>query len=480
MMQKMARYFFRMTADEIRKDKVFSGLYSRHMEDDLEKHMERIYHKEYGLRQVAERLRYNKRKRNQQKKRWVEALVEDYENQSSKKPKELQKYYQSLLIQFQIEKVEDFKIQYGAETPEDAVKMRIQKLYDWMNSSAPLYHFYYFAHKTSKQIESALDLDMLISMGQYLVNNYDGNPNNIIEEIPNFAVSNPIVNSKGGKLLNLSDSPTPLNDAEDVYKTHNYKPEEIEGYTFQTLVKEEYAIENAVRDLDETDFKIFRSILKQRDSRFLTERMIEVNINEIVKEVYKSDNKKNYEAVEKRIIKMANMYFNTINSTTNEKFGFNFFNAYRLKYVNGVRFANLFISEPLYEDYAKLQVVRFYSNKLDTFKSSVSNVLVFALQKDRIFLFNNKQSNTKEFSYSYFLMKMQFPSRTKDENRKTIEESLQEICDAGILIESFKRDGDIFIITFLPVTEYEVEDLLNPSIDMTNQFLEFKETKDTF
>ena len=49
--------------------------------------------------------------------------------------------------------------------------------------------------------------------------------------------------------------------------------------------------------------------------------------------------------------------------------------------------------------------------------------------------------------------------RNKKKNLQLIQESLQEFVDNHIAIEKFELKNGVFIITFLPLSDAEIEDL---------------------
>lgn len=71
------------------------------------------------------------------------------------------------------------------------------------------------------------------------------------------------------------------------------------------LIEKEYAEENGnkISDLDRFDYKVFLEIMSQRDELFATQKIINVKIGDLVKALYKTDSKRNYQMIEERITK---------------------------------------------------------------------------------------------------------------------------------------------------------------------------------
>jgi hypothetical protein len=104
-----------------------------------------------------------------------------------------------------------------------------------------------------------------------------------------------------------------------------------------------------------------------------------------------------------------------------------------------------------------------YKDIMQKFELPLSRNLIFVLQKERFYCYSEKQPYKQSYEYSYFSHKLQFKGRNKKENIKLIEASLNEIIKHGVGIKSFSRQGEQFHLEYIPITEYEVEDLIHSS-----------------
>lgn len=455
-MSKIARYFLEKASEPFREDKQFMDYYQANYTTPLEETMERLYEEQFAGKDIGEALRVLKRNKTKQKKRWVSSAVSNFENPPSGKPKEILFEYNSMISLHQTYPSGVFLTSFGAETPKEAIMIVIELMTKWSQKDDPMYRYRFFPNRTPKQRQNAMQIDLLVAMGVHIMNYYDGNPRNVVEEMPNSTVANSVATIGVKKRMELSTNEVVLEN--NVYLENKY---EVKGYIFQTLVDSSYA-EKGVRVLDGIDMDIFRHILRHRDEKFLMQRKIFFNLTDIVKNVFNSDGAKSYEALENRIIKLSNMKFNVVHEEENIRYGYGLIDNYVIKKVNGIRIAEITVNEVLHQEITEEQVVRIYSDKLKLFVHESSRVFIFPLQKDRLLFHSNGTiDKVHRYDYHYFLMKTQFPSRSKADNMQMIVKSLEEFREQKVVIESFERINDSFNIHFLPVSKYEEEDLIS-------------------
>ncbi|MFC6604392.1 hypothetical protein ACFQDF_27175 [Ectobacillus funiculus] len=278
---------------------------------------------------------------------------------------------------------------------------------------------------------------------------------NIIES-PFSTVENPFFANTRGK-VHLTD---PLLEREGKeYFLNHYNPYEDEGY--QLLIEKEYVEENGnkVSDLDRLDYKIFLEVMSHRDELFATQKVITIKVGDIVKSLYKTDSKRNYKTVEDRIAKMKHYSMTKVESNRKTSYGiFDFVDI--TTNPNGTRIAEIHVNEVIYRDYIQRQTVRIYRNKVEKLSLDSSYHLLFVMQKERLICYETKSPYTVSRDYLYFSTKIRFRKRRKQENLKEVEEALDELVQQKIAVQSYRRSGQVFQITFIPIEEEEVKNLL--------------------
>lgn len=437
-----------------------------YFKDNDEYHLiQRIYDESFKNDEIQENLRISRKRRNQTKKRWVQAVIKEYESPKGSKSKNLIQEHEVLTNFKKMYGDNRFKEAFGASSIEEVMQEKIESLQEWSkNTSSYLCNFIFLLDKTPSQIEKALTADIIVIIGDTLMSRYGGKIQDVVVEKPYSIVDHPIFSDNRGKLPLSEDI---LEENLSSYRYNDYSPSE--DYKLRVLVSSEYADDKQVRLLDATDENIFSEVLNQRSNMFATQRKIFVNIGTIVKNLFKSDGVENYRIVEARLFKMLNMRFNVFHKEGSV--GFGIFDFVKVDYTNGWT-AEISINEQIYQEYLNKQTIRMYKDIIQKFELPISQSLIFALQKERFYCYSQKQSYKQVYDYSFFTHKLRFKSRSKKENYALIEASLQEIVDHGVTIKSFAREGEIFYIEYIKVTEYEVEDLLH-SPSKIDQILNF-------
>lgn len=428
--------------------------------------VQRVFDSSFGNENanIQETLRYNRKRINQTKKRWVKSAIKDYKSPSSKKPKELLAEYEFFKDYFSKFGAPSLKDTYQKETPEEIISDRIEELKKWSeDKNSLLSNYRYIRSKTKTQIEKIIFDDLLILIGDTIMKKYDGKVQNMIIEEPSTFVDYPIFSNNRGK-LQLSNEE--IKEDEGDYYYNDYAPSN--KYTLRTLVPKMYADgKNLVGILDDTDREIFSQVMKQRSGIFATQRRIFVSIGQIVKNSFKSDGIENYKLVESRIYKMFNMRFKI--QRTENSIGFGIFDYVNIDYENGWT-AEITINDTIHQEYLKKQTIRMYKDVLKNLELPISKSLIFILQKERFLCHSEQQSYVQEYPYSFFTHKLRFKSRSKGENFKILAAALDEIKHHKVAVKDFKFNGDTIQIEYIEVTQYEIEDLIHSSWQIEQDF----------
>ena len=132
-------------------------------------------------------------------------------------------------------------------------------------------------------------------------------------------------------------------------------------------------------------------------------------------------------------------------------------------------FDNIVIKEDAERPYAIAQFGEILSNAIiqkklisitsasyDVLDNNLSKIICYAIKREQI---ANQETRVNEYSYTYFQKIVRFKLKNKKKNLQLIQESLQEFVDNHIAIEKFELKNGVFIITFLPLSDAEIEDL---------------------
>lgn len=456
-MEKQSR-LVKVVIDRVSRLNLLS-IYEKYLQKDLEHVVLSLYEQYYQDKDIKESFRLLKKDSfNRTKRRWINSAIKDYETQNQKKNKELIGEYRLLRTYYETSGKELFSEQFeGISCPEEVIKRRIEALTQWSNDEARYLTDYLYLHqKTRTQIEKAIYTDIAVIMGITLTDtSLQALDENIIES-PFSTVENPFFSNTRGK-VHLTD---PLLEREGKeYFLNHYTPHEDEGY--QLLIEKEYVEENGnkVSDLDRLDYKIFLEVMSHRDELFATQKIITIKVGDIVKSLYKTDSKRNYKTIEDRIAKMKHYSMTKVESNKKTSYGiFDFVDI--TTNPNGTRIAEIHVNEVIYRDYIQRQTVRIYRNKVEKLSLDSSYHLLFVMQKERLICYETKSPYTVSRDYLYFSTKIRFRKRRKQENLKEVEEALDELVKQNIAVQSYRRSGQVFQITFIPIEEEEVKNLL--------------------
>ncbi|MCP8970152.1 hypothetical protein [Ectobacillus ponti] len=439
------------------------NLIHTHTKSSLERLIENIYSDRYKGKDAAEVLKTVRRiDFLRTKRRWAETARKDYQafvanSASKKKWKELAGEYQHLTHYYKEYGAERFTSQMASfSTPEGLIEARQAELQEWANDDARLITDYpYIQHKTNLQIEKAILLDIAMLIGAALTKQTQHDLE--IIESPYSATDNPLFANSQSKIK--VDGETLKQNSKEYYKK-SYQAGKTQ--LAEVLIDKDYAAQKdyKVPDLDMIDSRIFLEVMSHRGKLFATQKLITVRITDLVKGIYSSDGKKNYENLESRLKKMQ--HFSLVRQYEDggwESIGI-FSDVKVLVQEDGTRVAEIYVSEAVYKDYIQNQTVRIYKDKIFNLSSGYAHHLIFPLQKERLARYQMNLSFETSMDYLYFATKVRFTKRRKADNLRDIEIALQELIDQQIVVKAFERIRDVFYIQFHPVQEKEVQNLL--------------------
>ncbi|GAB6443467.1 hypothetical protein bcgnr5390_15910 [Bacillus luti] len=399
---------------------------------------------------------------NRTKKRWAQNAIKDYDKKVKRKnKKELLSEYSLLRDYYDKNGEKLFQQQFNNhKSPESVIEERKQLLLEWSVSEEKSLSSYPYLHqKTKKQVENAILIDITMIIGMTLLSEErNSQTTNILVETPFSAIEHPIFGNTRGKVKFKKNT---LEEKSENKEFYSGEYSLSDGTKYDVLVSKEYVqgLNNNVKDLDPVDYKIFLEVMNHRDEMFATQRTIFVKIGDLVKQLYNSDNSKNYEAITERLLKMGNFRLTSMSDDGQIRLVSVFSDVEITPQPGGNVIARIVVSDSITNDYIQRQTVLVYRDKVDTLSIDLAHLLVSILQKERMICFQTNKSYSINRDLLYFSGYIRFKKRTKAENIKEIEKALNEILDRKFIVKSYKRMRDKFQIEFYPIEEQEAKAL---------------------
>lgn len=352
-----------------------------------------------------------------------------------------------------------FKNLYDVNTPKELELKMLEEINNWVKQDEKFVIDFRYLNtiKRVSSIKSALKNDIIYFSLTFLSQN---SKNNNLITIPDTYMNIPIDSSKRNK-LKLTGTTIIENEQ---YLTNDYYIDD--DNIFRTLVgiknvEREALAQTIYKTFNIFDHKIFTYVMSKRDSNFLTTRIITVDIGDIVKELFESDNSKNYDAVINSLLKISKIQCVIL---TKSKNGSKFSLFDNVKISDSVenrkrKIATIWVNECIISDFVSQRTISYYKDKF-TNLSDISNVLAIHLQKIRLSKYEIKNDDIKVvLTYADFRAFISLGKRKKS-NFVLISDKLAEIKMHNIIIKDFVQKGDKFHITFYPLSPIERKDLL--------------------
>lgn len=423
-------------------------------------------HKAILVKANKELLRY--------KKRWYTYVLKEYTENDSKRKTilydvEFAEKLLETLGQEQFEKV------YQCKTIEE-VKLKLLKNIElWsIDKNTYLSSFKYLKYKTKKQIETALEIDFNKSITSIVLKDFDGNLKNFVLSSPDVLNNIPIFTPDGHKInYSLLD-----NNEEELYNDYLVDSD----YIIRTIMKRNKNDNNSSikveynKSLDDVDKFIINYMgSTKKTERFLEDKVVEIEIGELVNKIYKSDGAWNYQDIESRIKNIARCQISGLlkkeGTVKDTIFVINFFQEafIRTDAITNRRIAEVKFSDSLFQEFINSNTIRNYLPQIKELKNSLSNILIASFQKERLQCYIKDIGYQRKYSYSFFKSKVRFKSKKELINMNQINECIQEYVDKKMIIKEFKYnnndDKDIsFDVIYYPPDEYEIKNFINDTI----------------
>lgn len=373
----------------------------------------------------------------------------------------------------EIEKIKDLKNlieskDFDIPSVEKYKKQITNKLYLWRDDDKLyLSDFLFIQSKRKDVIRRAITIDIqryiynkLIIANKDSVITYE----EIIDSLTNIAID---TTNKQKLIIN-----------NDTYRYENNNliysidPEDLKGISIKNQSGK--ILNQVFKVLNETDIRIFRYLIKKRGPYFFQDGVINLYLDDICTNIFGANQTRYREYVISSLIRMSIMkvfFYSkdkegsirnikkalTTSLLSDLVIDVNEGNKTKITVVIGYIYR---------EEVINGNMVRVYSKLLENINDSDARVLLFYLQKQRIILYDNRDENDicnsytqMTLSYSQITSAILFATDRKTRNIKRIEKAFDILVNNNSIISSYVRKGDFFEVTFIPITEKEINDL---------------------
>lgn len=398
------------------------------------------------------------KRREMTKRRWLTKEFKDGNRTGLQRELEMLLYWYEKQNENSVGSVDSI---YGVSTFEEAKEKAVNKLKEWgRNQESLLCSFPYLNDKSPAQIESAFKNDGRYLLIKNMIAKYPKGEKGTVVSMPNSITSFPYdptnrVRISGMELENQH------------YKEVYYINDKTR---FESRLKvdaiQEGLMQENLKLLNSTDHDILFYLMSMNHEALYQPIPMVVEIGEIVRSVYDTDGKKNYLSVKESLIKMDFMELRVIDESTLRSTKVEIFSKVTIEMdeVSEREVARIIFSEDLIHEFVKNQTVSIYKKIIDSFKLNSTKVLIYPLQRQRIYSASLEPEGENIFfktNLSFFRGALVFGNSKRSAQIKVIEKALDEIISNKITLKSYQRIGDNFKLEFYPFTETEKRDLLS-------------------
>ncbi len=401
---------------------------------------------------------YIKKQFTRKKKRWLSSLLDSCE-QIDKNAEGFP--FHNIVVRRQVISRSDWKTLYGNKTVDDIIQEEIDKTKDWAADEDSLFIDYpALASFTEKRVFSAFEADVLISGFLALKKKYPS------LDLSDFMIN--YVDEMGGAYFTNTGKRYNNDSTEEDYIGEIPMSEDGSSKLLVTVSREAFGDNTAITMLDNKDQMILFDIIKRANSEMSTaDKPILIEVGELAKIISKSKkpSKKYYEEAEKRCFKIANFTYNQYENNV-QVGAVNFLSEARVKENDGKRYMSIHLGSTVSDAIVNNKIRRLPTQEYDRIESKTGRIMVLTMQRERIkaferFMEGSAQDCSTTFRYNDFLMMVNFGGNNKRKNMQTIKETLGELKDKRITIESFAVDNisNTVKVWFIPLSEDEQKDL---------------------
>jgi succinate dehydrogenase flavin-adding protein (antitoxin of CptAB toxin-antitoxin module) len=446
----------------------FEAIYQKYLQPKKKMEFERYFHsitedtweELRNLMEVTKETVYAiVKKREVTKRRWV---------QNEYKEDKLTGFQQEVaMFSYLYDKYKDtdlssFERITGARTVEEAEAKEKRALEEWeKNHEILVCDFPYFKFKKTNQIHSAIINDAKYLIIKKMKEKYPKGEQGTIVSMPNSITKFPYDHTNRVKINQLS-----IEDSQYYKEVYFINDKTRFESRLNVEALQEGLMQENLKLLNSSDHQILFYLMSLKHEALYQPIPMVVEIGEIVRNVYLTDGKKNYLTVKESLIKMDYMEVRVIDESTLRSTKVEIFHKVTIEVdeVTKKEVARIIFSEDLIHEFVKNQTVSIYKQIIDRFKLNSTKVLIYPLQRQRIYSASIEQEGNRilyNTNLSFFRGALVFGSSKRGTQIKMIENALDEIIENKITLKWYERKGDNFLLEFYPFTEKEKRDLLS-------------------
>ncbi|MFB1100404.1 hypothetical protein [Terribacillus sp. JSM ZJ617] len=479
---------------ELLKDKILKFL-----SEDEEHAIKVIYEKYFDNKDPESVVSYHKHnKLLKRKKSWTEKVKTGYESyrNGDKLSKGFAKHLvdiYSMMKDYEDDKgLTGFQKMFKESSAEAAIEKYIQELEQWhsdKNSMLAAYPF--FSDLTSNQKATSVEIDLILIMGEWLVNNLhtlsptgieDGllvfdeeeymESKKFVEQAPTSALEHPYwgVAKKGKSPLNKET--TFLEDGRTHFEVKKKKDYELDD-SYNLVVDSEIieSFNKHVKTPDMFDSKIFIDLINRRDKNFQKNRRIRVYLSELLDTHFNDKSQKSYKELTERLLRLG--YFRIAQREGDSVRLRSLFSEMTIEREQGNNdrwYLMAYVSDSVYDNILKEQYVSIYNKKIQELENNLAYHLSFIIQKERILSYKSDSEDISfELSWSDLSSSIRFNKRSKKENFDEIEAALEEIKQKDFIVKGYKRYTNVsFFVTCHPLNKRELQDMNSKRLNLNS------------
>lgn len=398
------------------------------------------------------------KRREEMKRRWLTKELDTKIQSGLQKEVELLQY---TYIKTKEKDASHFELITGEKTLDKAIAKIEKSLRDWRkDKDALICNFPYIEHKTFRQIEKALAHDARYFIIKKMKETYPTGEQETIISIPSSITQVPYDHTNRMKINQLNQQGNYFNTTYYI----NDKTRFESRIDVQAL--QEGLMQENLKQLNSKDQEILLYLMSLKDEALYQPLPMVVEIGEIVRNVYDTDGKKNYDSVKESLIKMDFMELRVIDESTMRMTKVSLFHKVDIGMdeITEKESARIIFSEDLINEFVKNQTVNIYKDIIDKFTMNATKVLIYPLQRQRIYSASIERDGENilfNTNISFFRGALVFGKSRRTKQLKVIEDALNEIIKNKITLKSYVRKGDNFLLEFYPFTEKEKRDLLS-------------------
>lgn len=429
--------------------------------EDIRDVVESVLNEKFETVNADVRFWYEKERNARKKKRtvWASKTIENAQKYPSNDPKS---YFYSMRLEF-YRNSEIYREKYGTSRIEDIISIICQKeIAEWKKAGRYLVEFPNFPNVGRIHTVDIFRSDIFVCICKYIIVKYNGNMNN-------FNISNPAVLYENG-IFSVEKGRVQITPVGDDKESQLVALFLSNGYELHMEVTDpKMTMGGKIPVFDAKDREILSYLINSvkfdpRNPSLLSQKET-VTLNSIASAIYKSKNtsSKQLEDVEARLNKMVNpIQIRTENSTYNWTLLSTVSIVPRAKEdgSTGIKDVEYVLGSVVSDAIIRGRVIKVSSFIYDQLENTYSKSIYCILQLERLKLALNHESLTKEYQYMFFKQKLLIRTKQIRKNMSLIEDALKECVANNLVIESYTVKNDIFTLTFIPLSEYDKEQLV--------------------